>query len=226
MRQSGDVGRPEALASQGGYDGSVSETPEPNEDMPKLKGRSHLPAVCLDIDGVLNPWLGPESEGFEAHHLHVPASDLPQGSPFLRGHGREDLEMDVFVSREHGRWLNALAEKADIYWATTWETAANLHYGPLLGIGLLETIPHSWWMPTFSDVKNGDVGHWKREALRDLFADRPLVWIDDFAYDEGLEFWRGSAPTLVIVPDGTIGLTREQMEQVDQFIDGLAISLD
>ena len=166
-----------------------------------------------------------DREGFERHRLHVPKEDLPKDSPFIRGHGLEDLDMWVHASLEHGKWLTDLAQRADVYWSTTWETAANLHYAPLIGLAPLATIPHSLWPPTFSDIKHGDSGRWKRYALNDLFATRPLVWIDDCAIEYDIEHWRGEMPTLVIVPDDWVGLTQEQMKLVDEFVAEQTIKL-
>jgi len=188
------------------------------DDLPILASRPGLPAVCIDIDGVLNP-MGPDNmAGFSRHRVLVPKEDLPHGSPFLLGHGREDLDLWVHASQEHGRWLTALRQRADIYWATTWETAANLHFAPLIGLAPLPTIPHSLWLPTLSDIKHGESGRWKRYALNDLFAGRPLVWIDDCALDDDIKRWRGESPTLVIIPDEEAGLTRAQMQKVDWFV--------
>ena len=194
------------------------------EKLPVLAARLGLPAVAIDIDGVLNP-MDDGLEGFEVHHLHVPKEDLPKDSPFLLGHGHRDLDLPVRASLTHGRWLTALRERADIYWSTTWETAANPHYAPLIGLEPLATIPHSLWMPTFSDVKHGESGRWKRYALNDLFGERALVWIDDCAIEHDLEQWRGEMPTLVIRPDEEVGLTAEQMEAVDQFVDAQLLKL-
>jgi hypothetical protein len=189
------------------------------DELPVLPARLHLPVVCLDLDGVLNPITAKPPEGFVIYRVSMPARDLPQNSPFLRGHGHEDLEAPVWVNPRHAEWITELRKRADIYWSTTWENAANLHYAPLLGIEALPVIPHSVWPATFSDVKHGDSGHWKLYALSDLFQDRPLVWIDDAASRIETKYWRGKTPTLVITPDDWVGLTQADMERIDQFVD-------
>lgn len=187
-------------------------------ELPVLRERAHLVAVCLDLDGVLNPY-GEEGNGeFVAHSIRLRVSDLPEDSPFLRNRTDEDLPQSVLVSNRHAKWLKNLVQKADVYWSTTWENAANVHYAPLLGIENLEVIPHSKWPATFSDIKHGDAGHWKHYALNDLFSERALVWVDDQARTEGIDYWRKGKPTLVIVPDGRVGLSQEDMGRIDKFV--------
>jgi hypothetical protein len=77
------------------------------------------PVVALDIDGVLNP-LG-EVEWHVATPLHVDARRVPD-SPFLRGYGRLDLEVTVRLNPAHGEWITRLVERAQVVWATTWNT--------------------------------------------------------------------------------------------------------
>jgi hypothetical protein len=110
------------------YAGDMSKQRFLQDEMPVLRAREHLPAVCLDLDGVLNPYRT-KAEGFASHVVHMPASDLPD-FPFVRGHGRKDLKVPVLVSATHAAWIADLRERVDVYWSTTWETAANLHYAP------------------------------------------------------------------------------------------------
>lgn len=79
-------------------------------------------------------------------------------------------------------------------------------------------ILHSRWPATPSDIKQRDTGHWKHYALNDLFGERALAWVDDQAQAHDTLYWRNAKPTLVIVPDPGIGLTREDMKRIDQFV--------
>lgn len=112
-------------------------------------------------------------------------------------------------------------------WATTWEHFANEVFGPLLG---LPELPLA--VEFHADVKNGHhrprmyelgAGEWKSDALWNRYRDRPLVWIDDGASKLARIDMRGNpidrgAPALSIRCEGEIGLTQDQMQQVDDWL--------
>jgi hypothetical protein len=132
------------------------------------------------------------------------------------------------VNDAHARWIRSLLDRGvDVGWATTWEHFANEVFGPLLG---LPELPLA--IEFHADVKNDHhhprmyglgAGEWKSDALWNRYRDRPLVWIDDDASNlaridmHGNPIDRG-APALSIRCEGEIGLTQDQMQQVDEWL--------
>jgi hypothetical protein len=137
------------------------------------------PVLALDLDGVLNALDPPAGAGWERHDIHVPASTLPD-SPFIRGHGTEDVDVTIHLHPRHGPWIRSLlAGGVEVVWITTWEHAANAHIAPLLGIPPLPVVSLT---PTrLSYVLSLDTASAKLDRLDDQFGDRCLVWIDDLA---------------------------------------------
>ena len=176
------------------------------------------PVVALDVDGVLNPY--GEVEWHVATPVRVPSQQVPR-SPFIRGHGLRDLEVTVRLNSAHGEWIQRLLEHVDVVWSTTWEHLANDVIAPLLGIGPLEVATSvADWPPTSEQAKNTDSAAWKAGVLADRYRDRALVWVDDGAEEYRLlgDKWRHRVPTLVLVPDPSSGLTRDQQVAVEAFI--------
>ena len=117
----------------------------------------------------------------------------------------------------------------DVGWATTWEHFANEVFGPLLG---LPELPLA--IEFHDDVKNGQhhprmhglgAVEWKCDTLWNRYRDRPLVWIDDGASNLARIDTRGNpidrgAPALSIRCEGEIGLTRDEMQRVDDWLAG------
>lgn len=102
-------------------------------------------------------------------------------------------------------------------WATTWEHAANAYVAPLLGI---DPVPVGTSVakdpPRFGVARDAHTALWKTMALRERFAGRSLVWIDD----ENARFapFDHDAPSLIVTTSPAIRLTIEQMQQVTDFI--------
>jgi hypothetical protein len=44
------------------------------------------------------------------------------------------------------------------------------------------------------------------------------VWVDDQASAQSTFGWRAGKPTLVIVPNASVGLTTEDMRRIDLFV--------
>lgn len=192
------------------------------------------PLVAVDIDGVLNPHpvgyphpaLDVRLPGYVEHDVILTASE--RRLPYLRGHGAETVTGRVLVNDAHGRWIRSLLDRSvEVGWATTWEHFANEVFGPLLG---LPELPLA--IEFHADVKNGHhyprmyglgAGEWKSDALWNRYRDRPLVWIDDGASNLARIDTRGNpidrgAPALSIRCEGEIGLTQDQMQQVDDWL--------
>jgi hypothetical protein len=171
--------------------------------------------VALDIDGVLNPDI--LRPGYTAHSVSIPAVDMP-ASPFVVTPRGDTLDLVVRTWSVHRDWIIGLRRRADVVWSTTWEHTANKVYAPLLGIEPLAvaitTVTHP---PRFGDVRTGNAGSWKHMALYDTYQGTPLIWVDDKAYRD-TEFTDWDAPSLIIAPDPRLGLTEEQMAQIDEFV--------
>lgn len=101
-----------------------------------------------------------------------------------------------WLKPEYGGWLLALADRAELVWATSWEHSANWHIGPHVGLPAMPVIefPHSVKLP----------------AVDAWCANRPMAWVDDwfspdtYAWASGRIAW--GLPTLLVPVDPTAGL--------------------
>jgi hypothetical protein len=83
---------------------------------------SSLPLLLLDVDGVLNPFAAPACPPGYTEHEFFPG------------------EEPVRLGRAHGPWLQELATRFQIVWATAWGADANRFLAPLLQIPDLPVI--------------------------------------------------------------------------------------
>lgn len=152
--------------------------------------------ILVDIDGVLNPFLGLdlESKGFTYQNL----------TPYAGWH----------LSVVHGQWLKELSKKHEVVWASAWQAEAKeleeywglpdgqfiefktIHYGETMKlpdiIKYAEKQPDSEW----------------------------VVWIDDELGEDAHE-WAASRPnTLLVECDPSVGWTEEQYQLIVETIDG------
>ena len=187
------------------------------------------PVLALDIDGVLNPrqppWahaVPPDSlHDYRLHNVTFPASD--RRLPFFRGDGLEAIDdAYVWLSPTHARWIESLHTRhVEVAWCTTWQHFANEVAAPLLGIEPLPLavefdvdIERGHYRPTDGV---GSAPQWKRDALMSRYRGRPLAWIDD----DPLSLDGHDAPHLVIECAAPTGLTAEQMQRVNGWLDQL-----
>jgi len=77
---------------------------------------SSLPLLLLDVDGVLNPFVAPACPPGYTEHEFFPG------------------EEPVRLCSAHGPWLQELATRFQIVWATAWGADANRLLAPLLQI--------------------------------------------------------------------------------------------
>lgn len=152
-----------------------------------------LPLLLLDVDGVLNPYA---------------ASTCPAGYTehrFFRG------EDPVRLCLAHGPWLQELAARFQLVWATAWGREANRLLAPLLQLPQLSTVP---FPPIPFDPLE------KLEAVVRYVGDRPVAWIDDALTPEAYAWAaKRAAPTLLISIDPADGLTRLAIERVLRWAD-------
>ncbi|MEI6624596.1 MAG: hypothetical protein WCP28_22130, partial [Actinomycetes bacterium] len=100
------------------------------------------PVIAIDLDGVLNA-LGKSARqepGVRLVTTVIPAWATADGK-FLSGRGKWNVPVRVCVDPAHGEWLCGLIDRgADVVWCTSWETAAPVVYGPLLGLPPLPVV--------------------------------------------------------------------------------------
>lgn len=156
------------------------------------------PILFLDVDGVLNPYAAPTCPaGFVEYDM------FPGEEP-------------VRINREHGSWIRELLGIADVCWATGWNHNANNLLAPLLAI---PPLPFVTMPPVRFDPSA------KVSRIAALAGPRPAAWIDDIHAPEAHLWARHRAvPTLLISADPAVGLAREHIAQVRDWIDHLTNS--
>lgn len=178
--------------------------------------------VALDVDGVLNrtmkgdPLFDPD---WQIHNV-VLRKALLDGSPFIRGYGKVDVDGMIAINPAlHGSWINRLlARGVDVVWATTWQEAANDVLPPLLGIPELPVaVSTRFEYPQFGYAKSRDSAAWKAQLLQSQSPGRRIIWIDD----NGGEYLAAGRPepTHLVRPEPSVGLTAKQMRLVDRIVD-------
>ena len=111
-----------------------------------------LPLLLLDVDGVLNPFAAPACPaGYTEHH-------------FFPG------EEPVRLCPAHGSWLQELATRFQIVWATAWGADANRLLAPLLRCPDLPVIP---FPPVPFHPRD------KLPAITRYAGHRSLAWVDE-----------------------------------------------
>lgn len=152
------------------------------------------PLLFLDVDGVLNPYA---------------AVSCPKGYVEYDMFPGEEL---IRVNREHGQWIRELLGLADVCWATGWNDNANDLLAPLLGLGKLPVLP----MPVPFDPAE------KLARIAEHARQRPAAWIDDIHGREAHSWARDrGVPTLLLTVDPSVGLTREHIDRVRNWIRSL-----
>jgi hypothetical protein len=105
------------------------------------------PLLLVDVDGVLCPnFIGAPLPGFDR---------LDTGA------------VDVWLSKQHGRWLNYLATWFDLVWTTTWEQDAAEILAPALNLPLD--------MPVIEFTSGAANRTWKLTDIEEFVGDRPFA---------------------------------------------------
>lgn len=161
-----------------------------------------MPAILLDVDGVLNP------------DLKCKPPWCPCHPSWLRRHAHVDgVKCRLYLNPEHGRSLNSLASETDshLLWATTWNHDANLWIGPAIGLPVLPVVP-------IPQIPRGeDYSLWKaRQVAR--WADRPFVWFDDGPGIKAEMDQLTSEPHLIVTTDEHVGLTGDHIQEARDWL--------
>ncbi|HEX7280003.1 MAG TPA: hypothetical protein VF255_10315 [Solirubrobacterales bacterium] len=150
-------------------------------------GRSDVPVLAVDIDGVISLF------GFE-------------GEPQVEGAELELIEGALHcISMQAGGQLRQLAEHFEIVWATGWETGGE-RVSQILGLP-------PWPSLSFKGSARFGSADWKLEPLGRHARGRPLAWIDD-SLDEACYAWARARqePTLLVETEPQTGLQQVQVE--------------
>lgn len=162
------------------------------------------PYMLLDVDGVLNVWPYPlDREG----HVQI-----------------EVLGYPIWYQPAVIERINALADRVELRWLTTWRDRARDSLAPAVGLIDFPIVDH--------DIHQRDrhprpLDWWKMDAAEDLLADtdRPVIWCDD-DMDEHLqqEITRryGADRLCLVQPRTTPGLTLEMLDVIEAFVDRFA----
>ncbi|MRH86603.1 hypothetical protein GFY24_03805 [Nocardia sp. SYP-A9097] len=173
--------------------------------------KADRPAILLDVDGPLNPFVGsetPRAPGYQAHLLR------PKIFP-----GRPAEHRTVWLDPAHGRQLLELAAetRADLVWATLWENEANRLLSAPLGLPKLEVIVFNG-----TAFQHSGGHHAKLPGITAWAAARPLVWFDDQFQpadaDWAIARSADTAPTCIIPIDSSIGLTAADFDAARDFL--------
>lgn len=171
------------------------------------------PVVAVDVDGVLNPDGGQDSErlGYRPHQYDGPN---PAGEP---------VTGTVWLHPEHGLWLRELADRgALLVWNTSWGSLAASWIAARLGLpDDLTVIDHRYHGITW--------GH--QGKLVGLYAwtgARPVAVLDDEHGgkdpDDAKRRTDDGIPTLLVPINGYTGLRRQDIDQVHAWLDTLVRS--
>jgi HAD domain in Swiss Army Knife RNA repair proteins len=151
------------------------------------------PYLLLDVDGVLNPIGGGPPPGYTR---------------------QETNGFQVTWSIRHREWLKNLSSYFEMVWATTWEHLANESIGPLLDLPKLAVIE-------FTSPRHGDT--WKLTDVKRFVGERACAWVDDALFGDA-QRWADDrdAPTLILRPSPSVGLTEAHASDLEFFGRSLA----
>ncbi|WP_439681493.1 HAD domain-containing protein [Embleya sp. MST-111070] len=166
------------------------------------------PDLMLDVDGVLNPFVGETCPPGYVEHLLCPRNWA--GSP-----------LTVRLNPGHRALLLELANVFNLVWATSWEDEANRLIAPLLGLPSLRVIKWHWG---FSQprVKTLKIARWAQEN-----GERPFAWVDDqivTAVDEPDLVAAYPWPVILRAIDPSVGLTDIDARDLSAEADRLVFS--
>lgn len=164
------------------------------------------PMLLIDIDGPLNPCAQSNTK-------------LRKGKQYTMYNYRGFQNYQVWLRKEHGRQLLALADVFDLVWATTWEEEANIFVGPKLGLPELPFIPFKKLCPPQPPVAGI---HWKTAVINAYAYSRPFAWVDDECTGNDMLYlaqWHPH-PWLVKKIDPAVGLVDKDFVELREWVEG------
>lgn len=162
------------------------------------------PVLLLDVDGVLNacPWDG-EFPNTHAEDTWSLVDGIANGMVWPIRYS------SVVIDR-----INAISERVDVRWLTTWK-----HDAPTLGhkLGLRE-------FPVQNEILPSRYAWWKmNQAAHVLEVEkRSIIWVDDDLTYEWRYVSNEIAPDLpkcFVNPSTDCGLTVKELDTIEQFIE-------
>jgi hypothetical protein len=156
------------------------------------------PLILIDVDGVLNPYIGSMPKGYTEYRL---------------------LSYRVRLNMEHGVQLQKIAHEtgAELVWATTWEHDADEYIGTRIGLPPLPVIE----VVSGNDTVAQADYRWKFGPVLEYAAGRPLLWFDDdFECYPDYEEWflkermaASDLDTYLHTVDPSVGLTQKDFDK-------------
>lgn len=155
--------------------------------------------LLLDIDGVYNPFLAP---------------DLTERGFISYQSGWISWAIDLI---NHAQWLRDVENKVNIVWASSWAESSN-ELAAMFGLNNAN-LPH---IELFNPPTDNGVS-WKLPSIQkwleeNITEDDTIVWIDDEIHVDVTDTNVLPSNIHVIVPDPSIGLTREQWVDALNFL--------
>lgn len=188
-----------------------------------------IPVWLLDIDGVVN------AISKKPNRTVWPTDDWSTGKASCDG-----FDWPIMWSRPVVDFIREVHEsgRAEVRWHTTWQheaqALADLVGLPKFAVAYSPEYLEHWLRTSASEAERLREGRprpvwWKLPAAERVVQDegRPLVWTDDdmtwdlarYDKDRGL---RAYAPTLLVSPDKSTGLTPKHLRQIADFLNLLA----
>jgi hypothetical protein len=165
----------------------------------EAEGAERRPLLLVDIDGVISLF------GFDVEAQ-------PEGS----FHSIDGIPH--FLSSRAAEHLLAISPIFELAWASGWEEKANEYLPHLLG---LPTLPYLSFERGVRGTRHSNA-HWKLDSIDAYAGLRPLAWIDD-SFNEACHEWARArvAPTLLVQTAPASGLTRQEAEILESWVERL-----
>lgn len=180
------------------------------------------PVLFLDIDGVIN--VIPRNRGN--------INKLPHLRVWDEWKTVEILTYPITYSPQLIAHLNRISKKVEIVWLTTWREQAIKDFAPVVGLDAFRHIDPRGseypWGSQLSFAGPTDLRWWKLNGVLDELnsVGRPFIWIDDDLRSPTKKYVRKLAeeqdvPNLMFMPYDTMGIERDHIERIDEFLSGL-----
>lgn len=177
------------------------------------------PVWFLDIDGVINGDAQKPRYFDEWKKVFVPATNKWGNT----------IDFPIHYAPALIDFINAMSEKVDIVWLTTWADQAITNFAP--AVGITGTFPEGFGLAGI-DVDSKQYSGWggmmnaKSRSVtilgKGMFAGRPVIWTDDQAHKTLRKMVKSSlgeeTPSLLISPAASTGINPWDMERITTFV--------